>query len=293
MSGGRPVRLIRWLLGLLGAGLLAGLALLAFAWWEARQPPTVREAYVPVPGWPAGEPSRTVLLISDTHVHAPEMPPERLAGIVRQLNEVKPDLVLLAGDFLSERQRAGQPYGAEQTVAALAGLRATFGVAAVLGNHDHWSDPAGFRRAFTAHGIPLLANRAIRRGPFIVGGVDDEYTHHDNLPATLRAMAALGPGVRLLFTHTPDVIPKLKEPVAAIFAGHTHCGQVSPPPIGPIVTMSRYGRRFACGEIHDAGKTIFVGAGVGTSGLPIRFGAPPDVWLVRFGPNRAAPHWRE
>jgi len=53
--------------------------------------------------------------------------------------------------------------------------------------------------------------------------------------------------------------------------------------------MSRYGRRFACGEIHDEGRTIFVGAGVGSSGLPIRFGAPPDVWLVRFGPDRAAP----
>jgi len=280
---------IRWLLRIMGAGLLLGLALLAFAWWEARQPPIVRRAFVAVPDWPAGEPDRTVLLISDTHVHAPEMPPERLAGILRRLNGVKPDLILLAGDYLSEKPHAGQPYTADQAVSALAQLHAPLGVVAVLGNHDHWADPAGFRRAFAARGITLLANGAVRRGPFVIGGIDDEYTHHDNLPRTLGLMAKLGPGPRLVFTHSPDIIPAIHVPVAAIFAGHTHCGQVAPPLIGPIVTMSRYGRRFACGEIHDEGRRIFVGAGVGSSGLPIRFGAPPDVWLVRFGPDRAAP----
>jgi len=278
--------MMRWLVRVLVGGLLTGLALLAFAWWEARQPPIVRQTFVGVPDWPKGEPERTVLLISDTHVHAPEMPPARLAGIVRQLNGVKPDLVLLAGDYLSGKPHAGQPYTASQTVAALALLRAPLGVVAVLGNHDHWADPEGFRRAFGARGITFLANEAVRHGPFIIGGVDDEYTHHDDLPATLRAMARLGPGPRLIFTHSPDVIPELHERVAAIFAGHTHCGQVAPPLIGPIITMSRYGRRFACGEIHDEGRTIFVGAGVGSSGLPIRLGAPPDVWLVRFGPTR-------
>lgn len=278
--------MIRKLFWLLAAGLLAGLALLGYAWWEARQPPIVREAFVAVPDWPAGEPERTVLLISDTHVHAPEMPPARLAGILRQLNGVQPDLIFLAGDYLSDRPNRDQPYTADQTVAALAQLRAPLGVVAVLGNHDHGADPAGFRRAFAARGITLLANEAVRLGPFVIGGVDDEYTHHDDLPATLRAMGQLGPGPRLIVTHSPDVIPQLREPVSAIFAGHTHCGQVAPPLIGPIITMSRYGRRFACGEIRDEGRTIFVGAGVGSSGLPIRLGAPPDVWLVRFGPAR-------
>ena len=48
--------------------------------------------------------------------------------------------------------------------------------------------------------------------------------------------------------------------------------------------MSRYGNRFACGAIADGGQTIFVGAGLGTSILPLRFGAPPDVWLVTLRP---------
>jgi len=280
--------MIRWGLRILAGGLLLGLALIAFAYWQALQPPIVREAALALPDWPADAPNRTVLLISDTHVAGPDMPPERLAAIVAQLNALKPDLILLAGDYISEKRVATRHYDAARIVAVLAGLRAPLGVVAVLGNHDHWDDPAGFRRAFAAHGIPLLANGAIRRGPFVIGGVDDEYTHHDDLPATLRAMDALGPGPRLLLTHTPDIVPALHAPVAAILAGHTHCGQIVLPLLGPIETSSRYGRSFVCGDIRDGPHRLFVTAGLGTSVLPLRLGAPPDVWLIRFGPAMAA-----
>jgi len=65
-----------------------------------------------------------------------------------------------------------------------------------------------------------------------------------------------------------------------MLAGHTHCGQVAPWPFGPIVTQSRYGRRYACGVVHERGNTLIVTAGLGTSGLPLRIGAPPDLWLL-------------
>ncbi len=51
--------------------------------------------------------------------------------------------------------------------------------------------------------------------------------------------------------------------------------------------MSDYGDRYACGAIDDAGQKVFVGAGLGTSILPIRFGAPPDIWLITLVPARA------
>jgi hypothetical protein len=68
-------------------------------------------------------------------------------------------------------------------------------------------------------------------------------------------------------------------------AGHTHCGQIALPLIGPISTMSRYGRRYACGVIREGGKTLVVGAGLGTSVLPIRIGVPPDLWVLELGPK--------
>src|SRR3546814_9579461 len=61
-------------------------------------------------------------------------------------------------------------------------------------------------------------------------------------------MDRLGPGVPLLLTHSPDIAPAVPRPVAAIFAGHTHCGQIRFPFVGAISYVSRYGDRFACGD---------------------------------------------
>ncbi len=124
----------------------------------------------------------------------------------------------------------------------------------------------------------------MRRGPVLIGGIDDEYTGHDDIPATFAALDRLGTAPVLIVTHTPDVVPDLPRGVAGVFAGHTHCGQISFPVIGPITTLSKYGDRFACGMVRDGEQTVFIGAGLGTSLIPIRFGAPPDVWLVTFGP---------
>jgi uncharacterized protein len=85
-------------------------------------------------------------------------------------------------------------------------------------------------------------------------------------------------------THSPDVVPDLPLPVTAVFAGHTHCGQIAFPYFGAITYVSRYGDRFACGDINDKGQRVFVGAGLGTSILPLRYGAPPDAWLVTLKP---------
>jgi len=279
--------MIRRLLVIAAALAVLGLALLCYAWWLALQPPVVREASIAVPGWPAGEPPRTVLLVTDTHVAGPDMPPSRLAGIVRSLNALKPDLVVLTGDYVSDKAVSTHRYSAEEAIAPLSGLRAPLGVVAVLGNHDYWRDAPAFRQAFARHRLTLLANQAIRRGPFVIGGIDDAPTGHQDIQATERAMAALGSGPRLVISHSPDILPRLKAPASAVLAGHTHCGQIALPFIGPIVTMSRYGRRFACGRIEHEGTTLFVSAGIGTSVVPLRFGVPPDVWLVRFGPAPA------
>jgi predicted MPP superfamily phosphohydrolase len=75
-----------------------------------------------------------------------------------------------------------------------------------------------------------------------------------------------------------------------MLAGHTHCSQIRLPLVGALSTMSRYGDRYACGLIRERGKTLIVGAGLGTSLLPLRIGAPPEMWLVelRPGPKSAA-----
>ncbi|WP_242769844.1 metallophosphoesterase [Sphingopyxis sp. YF1] len=269
-----------WLIGL----LLAGLALAGKGLWNARAEPVVRTASLAVAGWPADAPPMRVLLISDSHVAGPDMPPARLRAILERLNALQPDLILLAGDFHSEKLVATRHYSAADVTAPFAAAKAKYGVIAVLGNHDYWFQPEPIARGMQAAGVTVLRNQAVRRGPLVIGGVDDEVTRHDNLARTYAAMDALGPGPRILTTHSPDIVPDLPAPVAAVFAGHTHCGQIALPLVGALTYASDYGDRFACGAMTDRGQKLFVGAGLGTSILPLRYGVPPDVWLVTLGP---------
>ncbi|MGL3821396.1 metallophosphoesterase [Sphingopyxis sp. R3-92] len=278
-------RWLRWLLLL----ALVGAALLAKGYWNATRDPVIRSATVEVADWPAGQPPLRVLLLSDIHVAGPDMPPARLTHIVAKLNALRPDLVLIAGDLVSEKRSATHIYTPAEVVAPLGDLRAPLGVVVAPGNHDHWFKPDALRGEMEKHGLRVLQNEAVKLGPLVIGGVDDDYSGHDDLPATLAAMDRLGPAVPLLLTHSPDIIPDLPRPVAAVFAGHTHCGQIRFPFIGAISYVSRYGDRFACGDMSDGGQRIFVGAGLGTSILPLRFNTPPDAWLVTLKAKAARP----
>lgn len=275
----------RWLLLL----ALAGAGLIAKGYWNATRDPLIRSATVEVANWPAGQPPLKLLLLSDIHVAGPDMPPERLTRIVAELNALRPDLVLIAGDLVSEKRSATHIYTPAEVVAPLGGLRAPLGVVVAPGNHDHWFDPAALRGELEAQKIRVLQNEAVKLGPLVIGGIDDDYSGHADVAATLAAMDRLGPGVPLILTHSPDSIPAVKRPVAAILAGHTHCGQIRFPVIGAISYVSRYGDRFACGDIRDRGQRIFVGAGLGTSLLPLRFNTPPDAWLVTLAPPPSRP----
>jgi uncharacterized protein len=272
----------RWLL----LAALFGLLLLGRGLWNASADPIVRTATVELADWPERTPPMRVLLVSDTHVAGPDMPPERLAAIMRRFNKLKPDLILLAGDFHSGKTLSTRHYSAAELTAPFAEAKARYGVIAVLGNHDYWFQPEPIAKGMKAAGVTVLRNQAVRRGPLIIGGVDDEVTNHDNLKRTYAAMDALGAGPRILTTHSPDIVPDLPAPVDVVFAGHTHCGQIALPLVGALSYASAYGDRFACGDMTDGTQRLFVGAGLGTSILPLRYGVPPDVWLVTMGPKR-------
>ena len=269
--------------------LLFAVAIIAKGVWNARAEPIVRTATVELADWPAGEPPLRVLLISDTHVAGPDMPPERLRAILGRLNKLNPDQILLAGDFHSGKDLATSHYSAAELTAPFAEAKARLGVVAVLGNHDYWFQPEPIARGLEAAGVTVLRNTAVRRGPLIVGGADDEVTNHAKIAQTYAAMDGLGAGPRILVSHSPDIVPGLPAPVDVVFAGHTHCGQIALPFIGPLSYASKYGDRFACGDMTDKGQKIFVGAGLGTSIVPLRYGVPPDVWLVTLGPKTAPP----
>jgi predicted MPP superfamily phosphohydrolase len=264
-----------------GVTLAAGLLPLGWMYHVATSDPVVRTTSVTVPRLTT--PLR-LLLASDIHVAGPDMPPARVRRMAERINALHPDIILLAGDFVSDKRVSTHRYPVADTIAPLALLRPTLGTVAVLGNHEHWRDADGARRELRRSGIDVIDNDARRLGPLTIGGIDDLFTHHDNLEATLARMRA-APEPRILLTHSPDIFPKVPGDVVLTLAGHTHCGQIRIPVLRALVTMSAYGDRYACGRIDEQGRTLIVTAGLGTSLLPLRFGAVPDVWVVELRPG--------
>jgi len=268
----------KWRIAALAA-LMLGILLAAKAWQDTLADPVVRRTTVTLNGLPADWPPITVALLSDIHVAGPDMPPERLARIVAQVNALKPDIILIAGDLVSEKRTATHIYTPQEVVAPLGALDAPLGVFAVPGNHDHWSDLPGLSRELRRHGIGLLVNDAVQVGPLALGGLDDAYTGRADVVRTLAAMERLQGG-RMIFGHSPDSFPELPRTVSLMLAGHTHCGQIAYPWGGAPAHLSDYGDRYGCGRVDEDGKTIIVGAGLGTSLIPVRLFTRPEIWLI-------------
>jgi predicted MPP superfamily phosphohydrolase len=259
----------------------AGLLLLAWMYREAARMPVLRETEIALPGYPADARALRVALLTDTHMGGPDQSPARLERIVAAVNALNPDLILLGGDYKGEAKLPGFSYSREAAAAPLAGLRAPLGVVAVLGNHDHWDDAKAWTRLLEREGIIVLRNQAVRRGPVTIGGIDDAYTGHHDLPATLAAARALGGGT-ILLSHGALPFKESEGPLPPFLAGHTHCGQIALPFFGPVYLPYKHPIRYACGRYDAPQGTIIVSGGVGTSNLPLRLNAPPDYWLITF-----------
>jgi predicted MPP superfamily phosphohydrolase len=279
-----------WLTALLLIPIaLLGTLLLMFV--NARAMPVVRRMDVLLP-FPANVPQKavTVALLTDSHMSGPDNSPARMARIVAQINGLKPDLILLGGDYIGD-DKGGTTYDAVASIAPFSGLRAPLGIIAVLGNHDNRSKKnrtalsrPDWHAAFARIGVTMLDNDAVRRGPLAIGGLRDVYTGKPDIPGTLSAMRALG-GASVMMSHGPDVFPDLPDAASLTLVGHTHCGQVALPFAGIVYVPSKYGTRYACGLYRSGEKTMIVSAGVGTSGLPLRLLSPPDIWLVTVRPR--------
>lgn len=261
--------------------MATGLALIALevaGWWyrNALADPVERRATIVLPDWPRGAQPVTIAALSDIHIGNATMDAARLTRIVAQINAAGPDLVMIAGDYVAGHDVGVARAGARDLVVPLSRLRAPLGVVAVLGNHDQ-SVPQAIREGLERAGVTVLDNAAVQRGPLAIGGAGDAFSHHDDLPATVRAMMRL-PGAKVILTHSPDLSLDVPSGIGVLFAGHTHCGQGVLPIIGAPRVFWQPG--LMCGLVRRGDLTSVIGAGLGTSGVPFRVNAPPDFWLV-------------
>lgn len=279
-------------------GLVAlGAAGLAYARWEAQRF-TLRRADVAL--LPAGQPDLRILHLSDLHLTPGQ---DRKRDWVHALRELRPDAVIITGDFLSHEE------GVPHAIAAVEPLMDLPG-AFVLGSNDYFApkpiNPARYLRGpsqlhptrpmlpwpdlvagLTERGWHDLSNaqtvievdgRAIH-----LRGVDDPHISRDDYAQVAGAFDPAA-DIALGVTHAPylRVLDGFQRDNAdLVLAGHTHGGQLRVPGVGALVTNCDLPPAQARGLSQYGSAFLHVSAGLGTSPYaPLRFACPPEATLI-------------
>lgn len=265
--------------------VLAPLALLIYAFWI--EPRRIRVTQLSLEMAGLAKPLR-LLVLGDLQSAGPHETPRRLTALAKLAADQKPDILLLVGDYACRGKWLSSGFVPPETTAeALASIPAPMGRFAVLGNHDWWWNGPRVRKALSQAGITVLEDEArlTKNGvsALWVAGLRDAVSQGCNIASALNKTDERAPTV--LLSHTPDVFPAVPKSVALTLAGHTHAGQVRLPLIGCPIVPSRYGERYRYGLIREEGRHLYVTSGVGTSKLPVRFMAPPEIAVIDLLPQ--------
>ena len=225
-----------------------------------------------------------IALISDLH-YGPYTGDHEISAAVHDANQLKPDIVFLLGDFVTESLMGRSNDGArkaEPCAKLLARLGAPYGVFAVLGNHDYATNPEFVAEALTSHGITLLrnANEVVERdgARFWLVGLNDAMFGYAALEEALRGAPADEP--KVLLVHEPDFADESSRyGIDVQFSGHSHGGQIRLPGIHPL-WLPALANKYYRGYYRVRDLQLYTNRGIGTVALPFRFCAPPEVTLV-------------
>jgi predicted MPP superfamily phosphohydrolase len=262
---------------LAGAGL-TGVSGLGYAAYIEPNWVDVRQVSLTLPKLPAAFRGYRLAQISDIHLDGVSTTRSHLSEVIELVNREQPDLVANTGDF---ETHAAQDF-APDLIDSLRALRTKDGVVAVLGNHDHWSDPAAIRRVLSKCNITDLSNDVftLTRGEahFHIAGVDDVWEGRDRLDLVLRKLPVEGGAI--LLAHEPDFADT--SSATARFdlqlSGHSHGGQVSIPLFGPP-RLPLYGRKYPSG-LYMVGEMLhYTNRGIGMVRPYVRFNCRPEITL--------------
>ncbi len=260
--------------------------------WRSR--PQLVHHDVTLAGWHGAR--MTIAVLADLHVVAPWTQLRDLRRIAHQVNGLKPDMVVLAGDFLAGQSIPGRRATAREIVAALGGLQARLGVFAILGNHDWFDCPVAHKSGFAhcsvidaleASPFRLLRNESValdHGDRFWLVGLDSQRPTPADWRVPLhdpeRAFAEVPRGApAILLAHEPDYFAQADGRAGLQISGHTHGGQLNLFGWRPVVP-SRYRGRYAWGHLREGGRSLVVSGGIGFSGVPLRIGIAPEITVI-------------
>ena len=212
--------------------------------------------------------------LSDIHLH-PFTQIDFIRQVVAVTNELQPDLVALTGDYVLESADS-----IFELAPALANLNPKYGIFAVLGNHDLWTNADIVRQGFEESGLTLLKNDGLAldvgQAQIFIAGVDDGWSGHPDLDLALDKHPGNIPTI--LLAHEPDMADWFvaDKRVSLQLSGHTHGGQVRLPGKGPLV-LPRLGKKYELGLYRVEDMWVYTNRGVGVIGPPVRINCRPEI----------------
>jgi uncharacterized protein len=260
-----------------GWGLIAGALLSVAALIQGHRTPVVDKYEVYLNGLPKELDGTTLVGLSDLHVGS-QIDDKWLASLVSQVNELKPDLVVLLGDIVEGHTSEKENIYA----AALAHLSAPLGKWAVLGNHENYRDGGGSSTLlFEKAGIPVLRSswKELKPGLVLAGGDPPlgRMGRRDIVPGSISSVLAGRPhGATIFLSHFPQGAEEAAKAGAGLMlSGHTHGGQ-----IWPFNWIVKQSYPLFQGEYKVDGMTVIVSRGAGTWGPRMRLWKPGEIVLV-------------
>jgi predicted MPP superfamily phosphohydrolase len=244
---------------------------------DEAQNPVVDQVLIPIKNLKPSLEGFTILQLSDIHLR-PFTTPDLVKKAVEMSNRLRPDLVVLTGDYVWRDQEA-----AFELAPILAGLDARYGVYSVLGNHDLWLDVRIIKTAFTEAGLPLLINQGVElnagNGSLYLAGLDDGWSGSPDLKLALENAPAGAPVVLLL--HEPDLVNQtsLDPRISLQLSGHTHGGQVRLPG-KPSFLTPHLGKKYDQGLFRVNQTWLYTNRGLGVISVPMRINCPPEITLL-------------
>jgi len=222
-----------------------------------------------------------VVMLSDLHL-GDIVNKQRLSKMITKINELKPDIVILAGDIIDDYI---EPFIEQNMAVEFKKIQSKYGVYAVFGNHEYY----GGAIEQIAHEYKNSANFNLLRDEtvkvdnsfYIVGREDISYeriskSKRKNMEELLRNTEINLPII--IIDHQPVALSEGEKVGADLqLSGHTHHGQFSP---ASIVTNKLFENDF--GLLQKGSFNIVVSSGVGTWGPPIRIGTSSEIVQVEI-----------
>jgi uncharacterized protein len=230
-----------------------------------------------------------IVQLSDFHLDE-FTEPYFLERVVKRVNDLEADLVLLTGDFITRGSVTFfAAHHAAFRCAEILRMLAAPQVYAVLGNHDVAVNASLVLEALTQFHIPVLVNKyvAIERSDsrLWLCGLEDPGTSH---PDMNQAVPETPDAPVILMAHEPDYADTVMQHprgkfVDLMLAGHSHGGQVRLPWAGPLI-LPPMGQKYVQGHFHFDQMQLYVNRGLGTVGLPFRLNCPPEITVLTLQP---------